>query len=75
MQYFEEKLVEALFRAGSLEGVSCERCGDDEVSVEARHLNDYLLVTNIGKMIAQGKMKIEIAPSERDFLFRLLKIK
>lgn len=61
---FEKKLSDALMRVGFLEGVSCARCEDDEIGISGGHLNDYLLVINMAKLLEDGKLKIEIAPSE-----------
>lgn len=75
MEDFEKKLSEALMRVGFLEGISCARCEDSEIGIRGGHLNDYLLVTNIAKLLEDGKLKIEIAPSEISYFCKLLKIK
>lgn len=75
MEDFEKKLSEALMRVGFLEGVSCARCEDSEIGIRAGHLNDYMTVINMAKLLEDGKLKIGIAPSEIPYFYKLLNIK
>lgn len=66
------KLSEALIRVGCLEGVVSEH-REDEISICAGHVNDYLLATYLGQLLERGELKIEIAPERMEYLERLLK--
>ena len=73
MSEINKKLSEALLRAGTLEGVVCER-GEDEIAVRGGHFDDYLLVTYLGQLLERGEMEIKVTPSRIDYLLKLLKI-
>ena len=49
----EKKMAEALIRVGCLEGVVAVH-GDDDIAIQAGHLDDYLLVYDLGKLIERG---------------------
>jgi hypothetical protein len=73
MSEINEKLSQALLRAGCLEGVVSEH-EEDEIAIRGGHLDDYLLVTYLGQLLERGEMEIKVAPSRINYLLKLLKI-
>lgn len=73
MGEINEKLSQALLRAGCLEGVVSEH-GEDEISIRGGHFDDYLLVTYLGQLLERGELEIKVAPSRIDYLLKLLKL-
>jgi len=73
MSEINEKLSQALLRAGCLEGVVCER-EEDEIAIRGGHFDDYLLVTYLGQLLERGEMEIKVVPGRIDYLLKLLKI-
>lgn len=67
----EKKIAEALIRVGCLEGVVAVH-GDDDIAIQGGHLDDYLLVCDLGRLIERGEMEIKIAPSRMDYVCKLL---
>ena len=81
---FNKKLVEALRSVSGLEGVGyfndAEELGvEDGLLINARHMDNYLLVGLLAHLIENGHVELKINPSinpERyDYLLRLLKLK
>lgn len=70
MNEFNDKLAQALKRAGRLEGV--EHDEDFGKVIVGKHLDDYLLVLYLGRLLEEGHLEIKVAPSKTDYLRKLL---
>ena len=71
MQTIIKRLSETLQRAGNLEGVEPTH-GEDDIGIRSGHLDDYLAVALIGKMLENGEMEIKIQEKSKPYLAKLL---
>ena len=73
MNDFNDKLAQALKRAGHLEGVE----GDEKFGtvIVGKHLDDYLVVLYLSRLLEEGHLEIKVDPSKMDYLLKLLGIR